>query len=170
MEGLLLGKGAYLAVVDADLQHDIRLIPRMLEEIEDHDVVIGSRYLDQKEVPSCNQWRSRLSQMGIRMARRLAHKEVTDPMGGLYNLASVGIWWPTGCHGYWPAHWGAGWAWDGIILPTSRLRGKDETIIFSAIRGGVSMERPAVKKNMGRCRTRVPIFLDLQENAVKTSG
>ena len=72
VEGLLLGKGTYLAVLDADLQHDIRLIPRMLDEIEGVDMVIGSRYVHQKTIPGWNRWRLGVSQLGTSLARRVA--------------------------------------------------------------------------------------------------
>jgi dolichol-phosphate mannosyltransferase len=43
-EGMLLGKGQYLVVMDADLQHDHTLLLPMIDEIRDCDMVIGSRY------------------------------------------------------------------------------------------------------------------------------
>ena len=69
-EGFLLGKGKYLAVLDADLQHDERLIRGMLEEIESCDVVVGSRYMERKFVPGWDSWRSRLSRTGTSVAQR----------------------------------------------------------------------------------------------------
>ena len=47
MEGVLASASPYVAVMDADLQHDERLLPKMLEVLDNGaaDVVIGSRYV-----------------------------------------------------------------------------------------------------------------------------
>jgi dolichol-phosphate mannosyltransferase len=46
VEGMLATAAPYLAVIDADLQHDERLLPQMLDTLKqgDTDIVIGSRY------------------------------------------------------------------------------------------------------------------------------
>src|SRR6185369_5529433 len=45
IEGMLASAGKGVAGIDGDLQHDERLLPRMLAEIEDGaDLVIASRY------------------------------------------------------------------------------------------------------------------------------
>ena len=46
IEGMLASSAPYLAVIDADLQHDETLLPRMLAALkaENLDVVIGSRH------------------------------------------------------------------------------------------------------------------------------
>ena len=45
IEGMLASAGKIVAVIDGDLQHDERLLPRMLAEIEGGaDLVIASRY------------------------------------------------------------------------------------------------------------------------------
>ena len=46
IEGMLASCAPYLAVIDADMQHDETLLPRMLAMIkaDDLDVVIGSRH------------------------------------------------------------------------------------------------------------------------------
>ena len=47
IEGVLASCSPYIAVIDADLQHDERLLPQMLEALESGtvDLVIGSRYV-----------------------------------------------------------------------------------------------------------------------------
>jgi len=85
-EGFLLGKGKYVAVLDADLQHDHRLIAAMLDEIGDCDVVIGSRYMNQKSVPGWDSWRSRLSRPRTLSAQKLPKQEISDPMSGFFML------------------------------------------------------------------------------------
>ena len=46
MEGVLASASPYIAVIDADLQHDERLLPLMLEALVSGtvDLAIGSRY------------------------------------------------------------------------------------------------------------------------------
>jgi len=85
-EGFLLGKGKYVAVLDADLQHDHALIGAMLEEIGDCDLVIGSRYMNQKSVPGWDSWRSRLSRAGTMMAQKLLKQKISDPMSGFFMI------------------------------------------------------------------------------------
>ncbi len=86
IEGFLLGKGEYVVVIDADLQHDHRLVGAMLDEMGDCDVVIGSRYMNQKSVPGWDSWRSRLSRTGTVMAKKLLKKEISDPMSGFFMI------------------------------------------------------------------------------------
>lgn len=47
IEGMLASTAPYLAVMDADLQHDERLLPKMLSALkrEGPDIVVGSRYV-----------------------------------------------------------------------------------------------------------------------------
>src|SRR5262245_54040022 len=46
VEGMLATSAPYLAVMDADLQHDERLLPQMLHslKLDEADIVVGSRY------------------------------------------------------------------------------------------------------------------------------
>jgi dolichol-phosphate mannosyltransferase len=48
LEGMAASASPYLAVMDADLQHDETLLPRMLASLraDEADLVIGSRYIE----------------------------------------------------------------------------------------------------------------------------
>ena len=49
VEGILASSAPHIAVMDADLQHDERLLPRMLRTLKTEpivDVVVGSRYVE----------------------------------------------------------------------------------------------------------------------------
>jgi dolichol-phosphate mannosyltransferase len=49
VEGILASSAPYVAVMDADLQHDERLLPRMLDTLKREpivDAVVGSRYVE----------------------------------------------------------------------------------------------------------------------------
>src|SRR5262249_14991442 len=47
LEGILASASPYVAIMDADLQHDERLLPQMLRQLESgqFDLIVGSRYL-----------------------------------------------------------------------------------------------------------------------------
>src|ERR1700756_725464 len=47
-EGMMASSAPYLAVMDADCQHDETALPRMLEILKagEADIVVGSRYVD----------------------------------------------------------------------------------------------------------------------------
>jgi dolichol-phosphate mannosyltransferase len=88
VEGMLSSSAPYLAVIDADLQHDERLLPRMLEALKSEpiDIVIGSRYADGGDVGDWNRGRARLSRLATRLSRRLVPAELTDPMSGFFMM------------------------------------------------------------------------------------
>jgi len=85
-EGFLLGRGKYLVVLDADLQHDARLIRSMLREIPACDVVVGSRYTETTSVPGWNSWRLKLSRAGTLLAQKVLRQKVSDPMSGFFMI------------------------------------------------------------------------------------
>jgi dolichol-phosphate mannosyltransferase len=71
IEGMLASTAPYLAVMDADLQHDETLLPQMLGILRatEADVVIGSRYLHGTEVPGWNARRHDMSRLATQLAR-----------------------------------------------------------------------------------------------------
>ena len=86
IEGVLSTSSPVCAVMDADLQHDERVLPRMLDTLtsEGVDVVVGSRYV---AGGSTGEWAgARLA--GSRLATRLAHmvlgSDLSDPMSGFF--------------------------------------------------------------------------------------
>src|SRR6266566_1416628 len=48
IEGMLASSAPYLAVIDADLQHDETLVPKLLEAAkrDSADIVVASRYME----------------------------------------------------------------------------------------------------------------------------
>jgi dolichol-phosphate mannosyltransferase len=88
IEGMLSTSAPYLAVIDADLQHDERLLPRMLEalRIGDHDIVIGSRYAAGGDIGEWSERRARLSRVATRISRALVPPQLTDPMSGFFMM------------------------------------------------------------------------------------
>jgi dolichol-phosphate mannosyltransferase len=88
IEGLLASTAPYLAVMDADLQHDESLLPRMLGILRaaEADVVIGSRYLRGTGVPGWDPRRQGMSRLATRLARLVLRVDVSDPMSGFFML------------------------------------------------------------------------------------
>jgi len=86
IEGILASSAPYIAVIDADLQHDENLLSAMLEKIksEDLDIVIGSRYLAEGGVADWDTRRVEISNLACRVAQRLIRTQLTDPMSGFF--------------------------------------------------------------------------------------
>src|SRR5271155_2200315 len=85
IEGMLASSAPYLAVIDADLQHDESLLPHMLATIkaEGLDVVIGSRHV----AGDGDRSRVKISGFAPRLARLIVAADLTDPMSGFFMLS-----------------------------------------------------------------------------------
>jgi dolichol-phosphate mannosyltransferase len=89
IEGMLASSAPYLAVVDADLQHDERLLPQMLAMIkaEGLDVVVGSRYAAGGGLGDWNRRRVAISGWAARLSRLIIAAELSDPMSGFFMIS-----------------------------------------------------------------------------------
>jgi len=88
VEGIQASTSPFVAVIDADLQHDEKLLPRMLETLtrEPLDIVIGSRYVEHGGIGNWSGARARLSALATRVGRRVVRAPVADPMSGFFML------------------------------------------------------------------------------------
>jgi dolichol-phosphate mannosyltransferase len=88
IEGILSSASPYVAVLDADLQHDETLLPAMLDLLkkEPLDIVIGSRFKVGADAAAMSRHRRRISALGNRLARTVVKAELTDPMSGFFML------------------------------------------------------------------------------------
>src|SRR5258706_2752055 len=88
IEGMLATPARYIAVMDADLQHDERVLPEMFERIRggDLDLVVASRNLAGGSMGSFAKERVRLSSLGARLAHMVCPAALTDPMSGFFIL------------------------------------------------------------------------------------
>lgn len=86
MEGILACASPYVAVMDADLQHDETLLPRMLETIkaEHLDIVVGSRYTEGGSVGEFSSKRRAVSRFATMLSKAITKTEITDPMSGFF--------------------------------------------------------------------------------------
>jgi dolichol-phosphate mannosyltransferase len=88
VEGMLATTGPYLAVIDADMQHDEQLLPQMLDALKqgDTDIVIGSRYAPGGDIGDWDAGRARMSRFAVRLSRLVVPRELTDPMSGFFMM------------------------------------------------------------------------------------
>jgi len=88
IEGMLASSAPYLAVIDADLQHDETLLPRMLDTLKAQslDVVVATRYGDGGGIGDWNRRRAALSNAATWLARSVVAAELTDPMSGFFVM------------------------------------------------------------------------------------
>jgi dolichol-phosphate mannosyltransferase len=89
VEGILASSAPYVAVMDADLQHDEQLLPRMLETLitEPHvDAVVGSRYVEHGSVGTFSRQRAFLSGLATRIGRSVLQVPIADPMSGFFMV------------------------------------------------------------------------------------
>jgi len=88
IEGMLASASPYIAVMDADLQHDESLLPRMLASLRNEplDLVIGSRYVAGGGIGQWDSTRASMSGLATRLARMICKTEIADPMSGFFMV------------------------------------------------------------------------------------
>jgi dolichol-phosphate mannosyltransferase len=88
LEGMLASQARYLAVMDADLQHDEAVLADMLECLRAGraDVAVASRYLDGGSAAGLSKQRSRVSRWSNALVRFLLGIDLTDPMSGHFMI------------------------------------------------------------------------------------
>jgi dolichol-phosphate mannosyltransferase len=88
VEGMLSTHARFLAVMDADLQHDEKLLPQMLQalQLENYDMVVGSRYIDGGGVGDWQSNRQQTSWVATVLSQRLLGLSICDPMSGFFML------------------------------------------------------------------------------------
>lgn len=88
IEGMLSTSAPYIAVMDADLQHDPSLLPAMLSLLENEnlDVVVGSRYAEGGDASGFATDRAVKSALATRLSRRLVPADLKDPMSGFFIM------------------------------------------------------------------------------------
>ncbi len=87
-EGAASAAAPYIAVIDADLQHDERILPAMLARaIDGADIVVGTRYAG---AGSASEGLSVMREQGSRLATQLSSlltgKSLSDPMSGFFLM------------------------------------------------------------------------------------
>jgi dolichol-phosphate mannosyltransferase len=88
IEGMLASTAPYLAVMDADLQHDERLLPDMLREMRQSglDIVVGSRYVSGGGTGNWDEGRKKISRFATTLSALVLKADLKDPMSGFFML------------------------------------------------------------------------------------
>lgn len=88
IEGMLSTSAPYIAVIDADMQHDETVLPKMLEKIRDEhlDLVVASRNLASGGMGEFSRGRVWLSNLGNRVSRLVCHCDISDAMSGFFVI------------------------------------------------------------------------------------
>ncbi len=85
-EAMLASSAPYVAIIDADLQHDETLLPHMLDTLRsgDAEIVIGSRYTERKLSEGFSRARQTMSYIATRLAQTILGAKLTDPVSGFF--------------------------------------------------------------------------------------
>jgi dolichol-phosphate mannosyltransferase len=88
VEGMLASSAPYLAVIDADLQHDPALLADMLETLRGGatDLIAASRYIPGASIGDWDASRAATSRVATWLARTVTAIDLSDPMSGFFAL------------------------------------------------------------------------------------
>lgn len=88
IEGALASAAPVIAVMDADLQHDERVLPTMLRRLRDRgaELVVATRYDGGGGIGDWSASRERVSRGATRLGRLVHAHPVSDPMSGFFML------------------------------------------------------------------------------------
>ncbi|MCP5426147.1 MAG: glycosyltransferase family 2 protein [Gammaproteobacteria bacterium] len=89
VEGALCTSASFVAIMDADLQHDESILPMMLAALlrGEADVVIGSRYVGGGGIGEWDRDRAALSRLATAISHLIVPNTVTDPMSGFFMMS-----------------------------------------------------------------------------------
>jgi dolichol-phosphate mannosyltransferase len=88
IEGMLASAAPYMAVMDADRQHDESLLPQMMNLLRSSnlDIVIGSRYIKEDSLEGWHPVRKIISNLATSIARFVLKTDLRDPLSGYFML------------------------------------------------------------------------------------
>lgn len=88
IEGMLSSSAPYVAVMDADLQHDERILTAMLETLRTGkaDLVAASRHIEGGSAASLEKSRGAISKVATALTRNVLSVPLSDPMSGFFMM------------------------------------------------------------------------------------
>ena len=88
IEGMLSSSAPYIAVMDADLQHDERILPEMLAKLQSgqFDLVAATRYVEGGSAGSFSTGRGKISRLATSLTQRILGTSLSDPMSGFFMM------------------------------------------------------------------------------------
>ena len=86
IDGMMATVAPYIVVMDADLQHDETILPRMLSKLKQGnlDIVVATRNAEGGSMGSFPTSRVWLSAFGRRLSKTVSHCDLSDPMSGFF--------------------------------------------------------------------------------------
>ena len=93
IEGAMSSSAPYIAVMDADLQHDETILPAMIAQLrsQNFDIVVGSRYVAGGGTGDWDESRKTISRIAGRLARGLVPEHLKDPMSGFFIVRAEAL-------------------------------------------------------------------------------
>ena len=92
IEGFMSSSAEHVAVIDADLQHDERLLPQMLDAFAEDaslDIVVGSRFVEGGGLGDWGKMRIAASNFAKSLSYMVVPQKVTDPMSGFFMVRRI---------------------------------------------------------------------------------
>ena len=88
VEGALASTTPIIAVIDADLQHDERILPNLYRAIADggHELAVGTRYCDGGSTGDWAKQRLKISRFATALASPIMKTRLSDPMSGFFAV------------------------------------------------------------------------------------
>ncbi len=88
VEGMMASAAPVLAVIDADLQHDETILPKLLAAITEGgaDLAVGTRYAQGGSTGNWQKARVRMSHYATKCASTLLRVSLSDPMSGFFAI------------------------------------------------------------------------------------
>lgn len=85
IEGILSTSSPFVCVMDADLQHEEKIISTMFQSLKKGtDLVIGSRYIENASTGSLPEHRVKISQAATIIGNKILDHKLSDPMSGFF--------------------------------------------------------------------------------------
>jgi dolichol-phosphate mannosyltransferase len=87
-EGIMATSANYVAVMDADMQHDETVLPKMLARLREEslDIVVATRNAQGGSMGQFCARRVLLSRLGKKISHAICRCELSDPMSGFFVL------------------------------------------------------------------------------------
>jgi dolichol-phosphate mannosyltransferase len=88
VEGILSTSTPYVVVMDADMQHDERLLMPMLLSLRagEADIAVGTRYAGDGGVGDWDAGRQRISKVATQLSALVVKADLSDPMSGFFMM------------------------------------------------------------------------------------
>src|ERR1700733_12353176 len=88
VEGILASATPFVAVMDADMQHDESILPIMLAKLkrDNLDIVVGSRYVEGGDIGEWQGRRAAISRFATKLSRIISRADLRDPMSGYFLI------------------------------------------------------------------------------------